>query len=177
MSEQTCTATIVVGDMTLTCALDRGGHDWIGDVDQGGELHERDGVYWTDSAPGATSHTEPKELRWHVTVWGRVGEDRDWVVTDGQDEAAIFYGSCHPDTEGAARAEAARLNETTPTERLLAIQDLRRERQALLDIIDAARPVLEHVSAGRGYVDMGGYPDTSARRALGMIHALEADHE
>lgn len=37
--------------------------------------------------------------------------------------------------------------------------------------LDAARPVLEYVSRGRGYVDVTPYPDYTARRALGLMHA------
>ena len=46
---------------------------------------------------------------------------------------------------------------------------MRRERDAALKALEAAKPVLEYVSRGRRFVDVEKYPDATARRALGMF--------
>lgn len=92
-----CGATIVVGGETLTCNDHEGDHGYAS-----GPLR----MQWSDGAPGASPHQDP-------TPTYRASQDgASWKVTDGEYWQASFRGGHrgHPDPEGAAEAEAARLN-------------------------------------------------------------------
>ena len=146
MPEQ-CNAQIVVGGETLTCRRD----------DPRLIHYSEDGsVEWTDDAPGAVPHREPR--------YGAVDRhDGSWCVAPGRGLAVARFTTLHPDAEGAARAEAARLNGDVPEyshedwqRAVLAQQEACRERDTaqaeagLLRIqANAYRAVLEQIASAK----------------------------
>jgi hypothetical protein len=101
-----CNASIVVGPGRITCA-------WNCEHDVEHTMHRDDmarpHLHWSDLAPSAEPHEEPPRYYASKVASG-------WVVKDRQNAVvppASFYGigpAPHPDPEGSARAEAARLN-------------------------------------------------------------------
>lgn len=101
-----CNATIQVGEQTVTCTRS----DDHGPAT--GRKHSAlpAGVNWIDDSPGATPHRDP-EPRYRVEKSPVADFEHWWVVVDGYPGTVAEYnGEVHPDSQGAAEAEAARLN-------------------------------------------------------------------
>lgn len=96
-----CTATIQVGGQTLTCQK---AHDAS---DDDGTRHQNwfHGISWDSTTPGATPHRDPEPSFEPVALPAGA-----WGVMLGQEVVAYFAKvGGHPDPQGAAEAEAARL--------------------------------------------------------------------
>lgn len=121
----TCTATIQVGGQTLTCEHRLGGH--YPDAHHTVALRTGGFITWTDEAPSAVPHRDPEPSVTYsaspehkvspvtgvkyVAFWKVLADDGYHVR-----EVARFTNRQqklpHPDPQGAAEAEAARLNGT-----------------------------------------------------------------
>lgn len=102
-----CTATIEVGGATVECIYD-GPHEDHTHGRQVGEVARPGHLSWTDGVPGATPHKDPTPT-YRVKQNG-AGFNAGWDVGETQGQLAATFWPVHPDPEGAAKAEAARLN-------------------------------------------------------------------